>query len=168
MKMEAAIAFRDALEAVKVMHDGRWVHRDLKPNNIGLVGTPLRSILLDTDTAAYILPSHMLRPEPGHIGTVGFLAPEFELGDYDHAVDIWAMGVILYHLTYGQHPWNYALNPWRDLRQCEKLRPSFRQRYLEATSRMTADYRDGCQSPAAGYIHRGFSRTELQGSLLGN
>jgi serine/threonine protein kinase len=35
MLMEAAAAFRDALKALKTMHDECWAHTDLKPPNIG-------------------------------------------------------------------------------------------------------------------------------------
>lgn len=167
MKMETAAAFRDALEGVKVMHEKRWVHRDLKPANIGLVGNPPRSVLLDNGTAAYIQPGRMLRPKPGEIGTVGFLAPELELDDYDHGVDIWAMGVILYYLTYGHHPWNYALNPWRDVKECETLRSSFQKSYQDAINRMTVDYHRARHSPAAGYIHRGCSLCKVSEIIAG-
>jgi serine/threonine protein kinase len=54
MTIEAATAFHTALLGVKVMHDGRWLHRDLKPTNIGLIGKPLRSVLLDISTSRHI------------------------------------------------------------------------------------------------------------------
>jgi len=109
---------------VKVMHDGRWLHRDLKPTNIGLIG-PLRSVLLDVGTSRHIQAGGSLRPEPGTVGTVGYLAPELELEDYDHSIDIWSMGIILFELTYNYHLWKYAINPWRDGKTNEALRPSF-------------------------------------------
>ncbi|KAL9014351.1 MAG: hypothetical protein Q9173_001000 [Seirophora scorigena] len=125
MTMEAAIVFRDALEGLKSMHDGRWLHHDMKPTNIGLVGSPLRSVLLDVGTSARIQRGVALQPEPGARGTVGYLAPELELKEYDFSIDIWAMGVILYELTYGHHPWNFTLNPWREGKKYEMLRPAF-------------------------------------------
>lgn len=60
-----------------------------------------------------------LQPEPGLIGTVGYLALEFELKEYDQSIDIWAMGIILYHLTYDHHPWKFAINPWCDDKENE-------------------------------------------------
>ena len=54
MTIEAATAFRAALLGVKVMHNGRWLHRDLKPTNIGLIGRLLRSVLLDVSISRHI------------------------------------------------------------------------------------------------------------------
>ncbi|KAK3349739.1 kinase-like domain-containing protein [Lasiosphaeria hispida] len=155
MTIEAAAAFRAALLGVKVMHDGRWLHRDLKPTNIGLIGKPLRSVLLDVGTSRHIQAGGSLRPEPGTVGTVGYLAPELELEDYDHSIDIWSMGIILFELTYNYHPWKYAINPWRDGKTNEALRPSFQKSYQNAIDKMVRDYRNARVSPAKGYIHLG-------------
>ena len=152
--METASAFRDALRGVKVMHDAGWVHRDLKPANIGLFSTPLPSVLLDLGTSRHISAGGSLRPEPGTAGTLGYLAPEFELQDYDHSIDIWAMAIILYELTYGHHPWKLALNPWRDGKDNEKLRSPFQKKYEDAMMKMKMDCDRAYKSPADGYIHR--------------
>lgn len=133
------------------MHDQGWLHRDLKPTNIGIVGMPLRSVLLDIGTSAQ---GTALLPEPGCGGTQGYLAPERELEKYDNSVDIWAMGVILYELTYGHHPWKFAINPWREGKENEKLRPAFRKSYQDTIDRMARDYQSARRSPTEGYIHR--------------
>lgn len=157
MTMEAANIFRDALLGVKVMHDGGWVHRDLKPTNIGLVGMPLRSVLLDVGTSRHIQAGGLLQPKPGTVGTVGYLAPELELENYDYSIDIWAMAIILYELTYSYHPWKFAINPWRDNKDSEKLRQPFRCSYQDAIDKMARDYDRARASPANGYIHRKYS-----------
>jgi len=154
MTIEAATAFRTALLAVKVMHDGRWLHRDLKPANIGLIGRPVRAVLLDVGTSRQIEAGGSLQPEPGKRGTIGYLAPELELDDYDHSVDIWAMGIILFQLTYNNHPWKFSINPWRDGKENEQLRPSFRESYERAVDKMATDYKRSRASPTSGYIHR--------------
>ncbi len=64
MTTEAASAFRDALLGVKFMHDRGWLHRDLKPTNIGLIGTPLRSVLLDVGTSRHIPVGRSLQRKP--------------------------------------------------------------------------------------------------------
>jgi len=87
MPREAARVFRDMLLAVKVLHDNGWLHGDLKPPNIDLIGT--RSAL---------------EPTPGSGGTLNYIAPERELNPYDHSVDIWGLGCVGYELTYGRHP----------------------------------------------------------------
>lgn len=154
MTMKAAAVFRDALKALKVMHDGNWLHRDLKPANICVFKTRTRSILLDVGTAAQIEPGGVLRSEPGCFGTIGYLAPELELDDYDHSIDIWAMGIILYQLTYGHHPWKFAINPWCNEEDNRKVRQAFEKRYVKAVEQMMEDDDDACQSPTAEYLHR--------------
>jgi serine/threonine protein kinase len=160
MTIEAATAFRAALLGVKVMHHGRWVHRDLKPANIGLMGTPLRSVLLDVGTSRYIDEGGSLQPKPGSFGTIGYLAPELELEYYNDSIDIWAMGVILFELTYGYHPWKFSVNPWRDSEDNKGLRSSFRKCYQNAIDIMARDYKSARGSSASGYIHRESSMSQ--------
>jgi serine/threonine protein kinase len=157
MTMEAAIAFRDALLGLQSMHRGGWMHRDLKPSNIGLIGTPARAVLLDNGTSAHLRPGTLMKPTPGRVGTIGFLAPELEIKDYDHSIDIWAMGITLYCLTYNRHPWRYALNPWRNTKENEKLRPEFQKDYQAAITRMMKDYKAALKMPMEGHIHRKFT-----------
>jgi hypothetical protein len=57
-------------------------------------------------------------------------------------------------LTYGRHPWKFAINPWRREPENEKLRKNFRESYDAAVLEMTRDYKTACQSPTKGYIHR--------------
>ncbi|KAI1742407.1 kinase-like domain-containing protein [Xylaria scruposa] len=96
MTREVAIAFRSALLGVKVMHDGGWVHRDLKPSNIGFIKKASRSVLLDTGSSMHINKSEFLQHQPGTVDAIGYLAPELEMRCYDHSIDAWSMGVILY------------------------------------------------------------------------
>ena len=156
MKMETAVVFREALLGLQTMHHGGWIHRDLKPSNIGVVGTPARAILLDNGTSAHVEPGCMIRSDPGTIGTLGFLAPELEIQHYDHSIDIWAMGIILFWLTYNQYPWKMNLNPFRGGFDKDAVRP-FERFYSHAIAVMTADYIAARQAPTEGYIHREYS-----------
>ena len=52
--IEAATVFRAVLLGVKVIYNRRWLYYNLKPTNIGLIGKPLYSILLDVGTSRYI------------------------------------------------------------------------------------------------------------------
>lgn len=88
MTMGAAVALRDTLFGLQCKHHGGWIHRDLKPTNIGRMDTPARAILLDVGASARLRPDTMMKPDPCAVGTVGFLAPELELEDYDHSTDI--------------------------------------------------------------------------------
>lgn len=153
--MEAAGAFYTALKALKVKHDNHWLHGDLKLANIGIIGHPPRGVLLDLASARHLLPGSKLKPTPGDGGTVGYLAPEREIQEHDHSIDIWAMGVIGYELMYGTHPWKLAVNPWRDNRpECEKLRPRFSQLYKDVISTLSTHYQNRGESRR--YLHRGY------------
>ncbi|KAK3337153.1 kinase-like domain-containing protein [Cercophora scortea] len=154
MLMAAARVFRDVLLAVKVLHDQNWLHGDIKPANIGMVGAPSRAVLLDTGHATYLASGVRLNPTPGQGGTLSYLAPEREIEPYDHLTDIWSLGVIGYELTYAHHPWRFALNPWRDdKKECEDLRPAFRERYQEAIDTLDRDSRSPGDSQR--HIHLG-------------
>ena len=140
MAIDAARVFRDALLGAKALHEQGWLHGDLKPPNIGVIGTPPRAVLLDIGHATHLKLGSTLPPTPGRGGTVDYIAPEREMENYDHTVDVWSLGVIGYELMYGYHPWRMALNPWRnDKEDCEKLRPKFDQKYEEATDILTRD-----------------------------
>ena len=41
---------------------------------------------------------------------IGYLAPELELENYNHSIDIWSMGIILFELTYNYYPWKFSIN----------------------------------------------------------
>ena len=49
MTMKAATVFQDALKALEVLHDGGWVHQDIKPDNLGVMDSPNRCVLSDLD-----------------------------------------------------------------------------------------------------------------------
>ncbi|KAI1272140.1 kinase-like domain-containing protein [Xylaria sp. FL0933] len=153
LTIEMANTFRDSLLALQVLHDNNRVHRNLNPENIGLINSN-RAFLRGLEQSEHLQHGKWLYPAPGSIGTPGYLAPELELDRYDHSVDIWAMGVILYYLTYNRHPWEYVLNPWCEGGRHERLREPFEQKYHNAIKRMTKDYVDASEQPKDGYIHR--------------
>jgi serine/threonine protein kinase len=153
MSIVAACVFRDTLLGVKVLHDNRWLHGDLKPPNIRLIGTPPRPVLLDTGGAVYLELGAALQLTPGSGGTIDYIAPERELEPYNHSVDIWSLGCLGYELTYGYHPWRLALNPWRDdKRECELMRPVFHSRYQKTMEILTRDSR--CANSSQQFIQR--------------
>ncbi|EPE08517.1 camk family protein kinase [Ophiostoma piceae UAMH 11346] len=154
MSIRRAALFRDALRSIKVMHDQNWIHRDVKPANIGVIGEPPKAILLDTGTAIQVRDNEKIVPTPGRLGTIGFLAPEYELHPYDFGVDVWAMGIIGYMMMYTQHPWKLKLNPWRSGTVYEPLLPLFHQHYTEVIQQLAADHARCRDNPSDGYIHR--------------
>ena len=124
-KMEKEpLSFREALrvvleiaEALETAHGKNIVHRDLKPSNIML--TPQGHVkVMDFGLAKQILPggedsitktlSQLSITAQGTIvGTVAYMSPEQARGDkIDVRSDIFSLGIILYEMTSGKHPFS--------------------------------------------------------------
>ncbi len=97
---------RELLLALAATHTRDVVHRDLKPQNI-LLDEDLHAVLCDYGLAT--LADDPDRLGAGRfVGTTEFWAPETAKGipPSSKAVDIWAMGIILYNLiTLQPMPW---------------------------------------------------------------
>ena len=102
--------FLDVLSAVSFAHSHLIVHRDLKPENI-LVTTDGSVKLLDFGIAALIpaadgSPATVRTLEASAAFTPAYATPEQLLnGPITTANDVYALGLILYLLLAGQHPY---------------------------------------------------------------
>lgn len=106
-----AIALADAMQAA---HARGVIHRDLKPGNIMLRGdTPT---IIDFGISKY-LGSQASTVTSRRIGTLAYMAPEQLAGGViSPAVDVWALGVILYEAVTGRLPYdNFADGRWPQL-----------------------------------------------------
>ena len=102
--------FLDVLAAVAHAHTNLVVHRDLKPSNI--LVTPAGAVklldfgiakLLEADTGT--TERSMLTDLGGLALTPEYAAPEQVLGGMvTTSTDVYALGVLLYHLLAGRHP----------------------------------------------------------------
>ncbi|KAI9682560.1 MAG: hypothetical protein M1822_006858 [Bathelium mastoideum] len=120
--------FRDALQGVYFLHSHNWIHRDLKPANIGL--SKSGATLLDFSDAVELQSRGFIEPTPGGHGTIGYLAPEYEIQNYNCLVDVWSIGIVGFQLFYGYHPWVLKENPWRDDKR--HLQNDFNEMYRRA------------------------------------
>lgn len=95
------------LEALAYLHRRGVVHCDLKPDNV-LVTPDGQVRLLDFGLA---LTRERLRENEGDgiSGTLEYIAPEVLQGDFPtRASDLYAVGIILYEVLTGQHPFTRA------------------------------------------------------------
>jgi serine/threonine protein kinase/Tol biopolymer transport system component len=109
--------FLDVLGAVAHAHAHRVVHRDIKPANV-LVRTDGHVKLLDFGIGKLLEPDGQanristLTLEHGAALTPAYAAPEqLQGGLATAATDVYALGLLLYGLLTGQHPFGDASSP---------------------------------------------------------
>jgi calcium-dependent protein kinase len=106
---EAAAYMRQILSALAYCHEAKICHRDLKPDNFLLT---YKSGSLDIKLADFGLSQSFSEEDLMHdiSGTPYYIAPEMLSGSYNHMVDMWSLGVILYILLSGCPPFNGQSN----------------------------------------------------------
>jgi eukaryotic-like serine/threonine-protein kinase len=107
------------LEGLAVVHDGGFLHRDIKLDNVWYAnpvrGTRLTK-LLDFGVAKVTRLDGPVKPlvaptEAGvAVGTPRYMAPELVMGtgEIDERVDLYAAGMVLYYLLAGRGPFDHA------------------------------------------------------------
>jgi eukaryotic-like serine/threonine-protein kinase len=98
-------------EALGAAHAARIVHRDVKPENIFLVGgdAQLTVKVLDFGIAKIVAteePASSLTETGAMLGTPYYMAPEQAFGERDvgPAADAWALGIVVYECLSGARP----------------------------------------------------------------
>jgi len=134
--------------ALAAAHDLGIVHRDLKPENV--IRTPAGAIkILDFGLARFQGPAPVhadaprLTEEGTLLGTPAYMSPEQLRGwDVDCRADIFALGVLLYELGCGVHPFEgsdasstVARILETEPRDAEELAPAIPSRLLRAIRR---------------------------------
>ena len=95
---------RQMAEAVQAVHEAGFIHRDICPRNF-IVHHDMEWLkLIDFGLA---LPDEAPYRQPGNrTGTPQYMAPEIvRRRQTDQRVDIFALGVSVYRLLTGEHPW---------------------------------------------------------------
>jgi serine/threonine protein kinase len=97
---------RGLVAGVAELHSQQTVHRDIKPENIAVRGGDwAQPVLLDLGLAK-VLDQQSLTAYPTLMGTVPFMAPEQLRGERARQLaDMFAVGVVLYLLLTGRHPY---------------------------------------------------------------
>ena len=108
----------DVASALAYAHDKRdahgeplcIIHRDVTPSNI-LIGRDGATKLIDFGIARAASLEHLT--QSGYlVGKLHYLAPEqIRHEAYDHRVDVWAAGVVLFQLLSGQRPFDGRSEP---------------------------------------------------------
>ncbi|CAD8127504.1 unnamed protein product [Paramecium sonneborni] len=102
---EARMYFRQICDAMMYCHNRKLIHRDLKLENIMFANKNDTLIkIVDFGIAGMAVNSNM---DKLNIGTIRYMAPETLQGNNSKIgphIDVWAMGVILFHLIFGKYP----------------------------------------------------------------
>ncbi len=90
-------------EGLQEAHDQGVVHRDIKPSNV-MLDRRGRVKIMDFGLAA-VADRTRLTKSGTTLGTPAYMSPEKAQGqDVDRRTDIWALGVVLYEMLAGKHP----------------------------------------------------------------
>jgi len=98
---------REVAKGLAAIHEAGVIHRDLKPENVLI--TPQHEIkIMDLGVARLADEAIRLSQSGAFVGSIHYAAPEqFKAGggDLDGRADLHALGLILYELSSGTHPY---------------------------------------------------------------
>lgn len=103
------------LEGLSHIHERNLIHRDIKAENILLLSDAARK---DYGYVTKICDLGFCREDDDNVntfcGTTSYMAPEiFRKSVYCHKVDIWAVGVLMYKMLFGDFPFKSKQSPMK-------------------------------------------------------
>jgi serine/threonine protein kinase len=104
LKLEQVLNIAQQIAAgLEAAHKKGVVHRDIKPENI-IIGDDGHATIMDFGLAQLTQASRLTKANQT-MGTVFYMSPEQTEGaDTDQRTDIWSLGVVIYEMVTGQHP----------------------------------------------------------------
>lgn len=98
--------FIQVASAVHFLHENKYIHRDLKTENI-MIDEENKVKLCDFGNCVELLSG----TRNSICGTYEYMAPEVinEIS-YDYSIDIWSLGILLYELLHGYSPFRSQEN----------------------------------------------------------
>ncbi len=129
---ESARLIIELAQAVHYAHQHDVVHRDLKPGNV-LLCKDGQARITDFGLAKRTNRPSSLTMAGQILGTPGYMSPEQAAGAVDQtepAVDIYALGAILYHLLTGHPPFESTLDALVQILQQDPIPPRVLNRQI--------------------------------------
>ena len=97
---EAFYFFIQTCAGIYFLHENKMIHRDIKPENL-LIGE--NQMLKICDFGWCVKAESETRKT--FCGTLEYMAPEMiQSGPYNHTLDIWCLGILLFELVHGHAP----------------------------------------------------------------
>lgn len=116
---DIAILFYRIVVAVQSIHENKYIHRDIKLENLMFLdlyeNSPVKIVDMGSMVSLSQSPDGVYR-DCGLVGTPGYIAPESaQYFDYSYASDIWQLGCCLYSMLSGHSPFGSDLHTSRYL-----------------------------------------------------
>ena len=158
--------FDDVLSAVAQAHSHLVIHRDIKPTNI-LVSADGKVKLLDFGIAKLLLSdpeAALVTAEGQRALTPEYAAPEQLQGaPVTTATDVYALGVLLYHLLVGRHPTAFEASS-----SAEAIKATLETEPVRLTSALSVSGADGTSAIDSVAADRNATLPKLRRQLQGD
>jgi serine/threonine protein kinase len=109
------------VEALKLLHENRVIHRDVKPANVLLTSTDLSRAdikIMDFGLSRNLLSSSLMTHSV--VGTPAFTAPEILRKErYSFKADVWSLGALCFELLIGRQAFKFRT--LRELKEKQRL-----------------------------------------------
>lgn len=112
------------VNALALAHENQVVHRDIKPANI-LLDKRGNAYLTDFGIAKQVNSDSHITDSDVIIGTFAYLSPEqIEASPINAQADIYALGILLYEMLTGEHPFNGTIPTLMIVKHLQEALPS--------------------------------------------